>query len=152
MLSMAVKNIILGVGNRVRGDDAVGSLVIEELKGIDGLTAIDCGTTPENYIEPVVALKPERILLVDACSYGGKPGEFRQFEREDIDRLSAGFLSTHTLPLTMTITMLEQQVKAKIQLLGVQPATIQFGEGLTAPVAAALPRLVSFIKDWAHSV
>jgi len=134
----------------MRGDDAVGSLIIDQLRDVAGLKAIDCGTTPENYIEPVVALKPDRILLADACSFGGRPGEFRLFEREEIDRLAAGFLSTHTLPLTMTVVMLEQQTNARIQLLGIQPENIQFGETLSAPVASALSDLIQHIKTWAQ--
>ena len=140
-----MKAVVLGIGNRMRGDDAVGSLVAEELKGTPGLGVFDCGTTPENYIEPVVALEPDRILLVDACSFGGRPGEFRLFEREDIERLAAGFVSTHTLPLTMTVVMLEQQTNARIQLLGIQPANVQFGETLSASVASALPDVVRFL-------
>ena len=142
--------MVLGVGNRLRGDDAIGSLVTDELGKFEGLMVIDCATTPENYIEPVVRLAPERILIVDACDFGGKPGEFRLFEREDIERLAAGLLSTHTLPLSMTVALLEQQLKTRIQLLGVQPERIDFGEKLSEPVAESTPALVRFITDWAE--
>ena len=142
--------MVLGVGNRLRGDDAIGSLVTDELGKFEGLTVIDCATTPENYIEPVVRLAPERILIVDACDFGGKPGEFRLFERDDIERLAAGLLSTHTLPLSMTVALLEQQLKTRIQLLGVQPERIDFGEKLSEPVAESTPALVRFITDWAE--
>jgi len=142
--------VVLGVGNRLRGDDAIGSLVTDKLGKFEGLMVIDCATTPENYIEPVVRLAPERILIVDACDFGGKPGEFRLFEREDIERLAAGLLSTHTLPLSMTVALLEQQLKTRIQLLGVQPERIDFGEKLSEPVAESTPALVRFITDWAE--
>ena len=142
--------MVLGVGNRLRGDDAIGSLVTDKLGKFEGLMVIDCATTPENYIEPVVRLAPERILIVDACDFGGKPGEFRLFEREDIERLAAGLLSTHTLPLSMTVALLEQQLKTRIQLLGVQPERIDFGEKLSEPVAESMPALVRFITDWAE--
>ncbi len=142
-------SVLLGVGNRLRGDDAIGSLITEELKDIEGLVVFDCGTTPENFIEPVVRLQPARILLVDACAFGGQPGEFRLFERQDLERLAAGFLSTHTLPLSLVVAMLEQEVRATIQLLGIQPEQLKPCAGLSQAVQDAIPALRQFIKKWA---
>ncbi|MEO0082208.1 MAG: hydrogenase 3 maturation endopeptidase HyCI [candidate division WOR-3 bacterium] len=147
-LEHRARSVLLGVGNRLRGDDAVGSLVAEELSGAEGLAVFDCGTTPENFIEPVVRLGPERILIVDACAFGGRPGEFKLFEQEEIEPLASGLVSTHTLPLTMTVALLCQQLTAGIQLLGVQPACIRFGARMSSAVAKAMPRLVQFVKVW----
>jgi hydrogenase 3 maturation protease len=142
--------VILGVGNRMRGDDAVGCLVVDELHGMDDVEAIDAGTTPENYVEPIVELNPERVLIVDACAFGGKPGEFRLFGREDMERLAAGMVSTHTLPLNMTVSLLEQQLEADIHFLGVQPEALEFDAGLSGPVEDALEAIVEFVRDWAN--
>jgi len=142
-------SVVMGVGNRLRGDDAVGSLVVDELGEMDRVRVFDCSTTPENFIGPVAELEPERVLIVDACAFGGRPGEFELFGQEDFERLAAGFLSTHTLPLTMTVELLAASVPARFELLGVQPERIAFGEGLSEPVAAALPELVRFIRRWA---
>ncbi|OYD16078.1 hypothetical protein CH330_03725 [candidate division WOR-3 bacterium JGI_Cruoil_03_51_56] len=144
-----MKAVILGIGNRMRGDDAVGSLVVDELAGIRGLEVIDVRTAPENYIEPVSRLEPKKVLIVDACNFGGRPGEFRLFNPEEIDRLAGGIVSTHTLPLSMTIALLEKNLKAEIRVLGVQPASIEFDAGLSEPVAKVVPGLVSFIRQWA---
>lgn len=142
-------SVLLGVGNRLRGDDAIGSLITEELEDIEGLVVFDCGTTPENFIGPVVRLQPARILLVDACAFGGQPGEFRLFGRQDLERLAGGFLSTHTLPLSLVVAMLEQEVSATIQLLGIQPAQLEPCAGLSPAMQGAIPALVQFIKKWA---
>jgi hydrogenase 3 maturation protease len=131
--SQARQLAVLGVGNRLRGDDAIGCLVCDELSKeripgskdamgpvpdtgpldastprplSDSVFVLDCGSTPENYVQPVADRKPTRILVVDCCNYGAKPGEFRLFSREEVDRLSYGLFSTHTLPLTLTIEML----------------------------------------------
>ena len=142
------RTVVLGVGNRMRGDDAVGCLVCDELKEFAGAVVFDGELAPENYIIPILDFGPSRVMIVDACDFGGKPGEFRLFSREDIDRLAGGLVSTHTLPLTMTAAMLDQQLDAEIVLLGIQPAAIEFGAGLSEPVSAALPRLVQSIRDW----
>jgi hydrogenase maturation protease len=93
---------------------------------------------------------PARILVVDCCEYGAKPGEFRLFSRPEIEQLSYGLLSTHTLPLTLTIEMLSLQTHATIELLGIQPERIEFGEDLSESVRRALPAVVQFVRDWAR--
>jgi len=138
----------------LRGDDAIGCILCDELQktgpasGPD-LFVLDCGSTPENYIQPVADQNPTRILVVDCCNYGAKPGEFSLFSREQIDRLSYGLLSTHTLPLTLTIEMLSLETDATIELLGIQPERIEFGEDLSEPIKRALPRVVEFVREWA---
>jgi len=141
--------VLVGVGNRLRGDDAIGCAVIDELGELEGVKVIDAGNTPENYLEPIARLEPERILIVDACDFGGRPGEFRLFGRDEIERLSYGLLSTHTLPLSLTAEMLARETGADIRLLGVQPARVEFGQDLSVPVAKALPEVVAFVRAWA---
>jgi hydrogenase 3 maturation protease len=155
--------VVLGVGNRLRGDDAIGCVVCDELRaghdpiplGESGscskppdLLVVDCGDTPENYIQTVADRRPTRILVVDCCDFGAKPGEFRLFSRPEIERLSYGLLSTHTLPLTLTADMLSLETKATIELLGIQPQQIEFGTELSEPVRRALPELVEFVRSW----
>ena len=129
------------------------SLALGDLGGCspaDRVCVVDCGNTPENYIQPVVDRNPARILVVDCCEYGAKPGEFRLFSRPEIEQLSYGLLSTHTLPLTLTIEMLSLQTHATIELLGIQPERIEFGEDLSESVRRALPAVVQFVRDWAR--
>jgi hydrogenase 3 maturation protease len=89
--------------------------------------------------------------VVDCCDYGAKPGEIRLFTLPDIEQLSYGLLSTHTLPLTLTIEMLSLQTHATIELLGIQPERIGFGESLSEPVQRALPAVVEFVCNWAKA-
>jgi hydrogenase maturation protease len=136
------------VGNRLRGDDAVGPILLDTLAGLDRARLFDVGSTPENYILPIAQLAPARILVVDACDFGARPGEFELFDRSQVERLTYGLLSTHTLPLSLTIEMLVQETDAAVFLLGVQPAAMEFGTELSAPVSAALPALAEFVRRW----
>lgn len=183
MASEARQLVILGVGNRLRGDDAIGCIVCDELLGaaepagtdspprhqdtekpfadsalvprpsslIPPLFVLDAGNTPENFLQPIADRKPTRILIVDCCNFGGEPGEFRLFSREEIEQLSYGLLSTHTLPLNLAVGMLALETMATIELLGIQPEQLEFNTELSAPLRAALPALVQFIRDWARS-
>ncbi len=140
---------MVGVGNRLKGDDAIGCLVVDGLESSGELRAVDAGIAPENYIEPIAADEPERVLFVDACAFGGEPGEFRLFGRADIDRLAGQMVSTHTLPLGMTVAMLAQMTGARIELLGVQPVSIEFDAEMTEPLRETLPRVVERVRAWA---
>jgi len=143
------RDVVLGIGNRLRGDDAVGSMVIDELRGTVEAELFDGESVPESYIEPIARVKPRRILIVDACAFGGEPGEFRLFDRTALARLAQGSISTHTLPLSLFIELVREQTGAEVWLLGVQPLQLEFGTGLSVPVAQALPQIVRFCREWA---
>jgi len=112
---------------------------------------IDCGDTPENYVEPVAKLAPRRILVIDCCDFGAEAGEFRLFSRQELEELSYGLLSTHTLPLSLTVELLSLETGATIELLGIQPEQIEFGTDLSPSVQAALPALVGRVRDWVRA-
>ncbi len=153
--------VILGVGNRLRGDDAVGCILCDELAAPvpqspivncqSPIHVIDCADVPENFVEPVAKLRPGRILVIDCCDFGAEAGEFRLFSRQELEDLSYGLLSTHTLPLSLTVELLSLETGATIELLGIQPERIEFGENLSKPVQRALPAALEFARTWAQS-
>ena len=151
MAEEAGKVVVLGVGNRLRGDDAVGCILCDELAGLVGAQVIDCADTPENFVEPVAKLRPRRILVIDCCDFGAEAGEFRLFSRKELEELSYGLLSTHTLPLSLTVELLSVETGAAIELLGIQPERIEFGTDLSPSVRAALPALVERVRDWVRA-
>ena len=151
MAEEAGKVVVLGVGNRLRGDDAVGCILCDELAGLVGAQVIDCADTPENFVEPVAKLRPRRILVIDCCDFGAEAGEFRLFSRKELEELSYGLLSTHTLPLSLTVELLSVETGAAIELLGIQPERIEFGTDLSPSVQAALPALVERVRDWVRA-
>jgi hydrogenase 3 maturation protease len=135
----------------MRGDDAVGPEVIDALAGFAGAELIDAGSAPENHLGPIGALRPDRVLFVDACDFSAGPGEFRLFSREEADDLAYGLLSTHTMPLHLTMAMVAAETGAEVMLLGVQPETVELGAPLSEPVRAELPAVVEFCREWAAS-
>jgi hydrogenase 3 maturation protease len=150
-----MKVVILGVGNRFRGDDAIGSIIAEELQSkIQEIKSIrqevivyDTEITPENFIDKVIDLKSDWVIFIDACNFKGKPGEFKLFEEKQIKEISYGLLSTHTLPLTLTIELIKKQHACRISLLGIQPKQLIMGEELSAEVKEAKEKVIEFIKD-----
>jgi hydrogenase maturation protease len=112
----------------------------------------DAGVAPENLIQPLVRLSPSRLLFVDACDLRATPGSHVLLDDADFDSLAGSFLSTHTLPLSLTVSLLRLELPgASIALLGVQPASLVLGAALSEPLADALPGLVATCRRWAAS-
>lgn len=143
-----MKIVILGVGNRLRSDDGIGSLVASELAlyNMENVVVYDCQTTPENYIDKVVDAKPDWVIIVDACNFEARPGEHRFFQDDEINEISYGLLSTHTLPLTLMIELIKKQHNCRISLLGIQPKSFTMGGDLSTELIYAKGKIVDFIK------
>ncbi len=143
------KILIVGVGNRLRCDDGVGSHIVDLLKErVKDVEVIDAGTVPENYLESIIQKRPQRVLIVDACLFDGKPGEFRLFEPETFENLCLSNFSTHTLPLNLIAQLIITKTNAKVYLLGIQPAQRGFGEKLSPVLSATLPKILNYIEEW----
>lgn len=135
------KVCILGVGNRMRGDDGAGSWVAERLAGRVSVPVFDGGTAPENYLEKIAALLPDTVLIIDAADFGGSPGEMRLFRAEEV---GPGGLSTHALSLSLAAEYLRTRGRATVRLLAIQPADA----GLGRPMSEAVRRAVEQAARW----
>jgi hydrogenase 3 maturation protease len=147
---MKTSILVLGIGNRLRGDDGVGSIVAEQLAQEGLVPAIDCGEMPDNYISKVWQMKPDEVLLIDACDFKGRPGEVRVIAEAEFDRIPSSPLSTHQMPLPLLVAVMktDPQVKCRVRLIGIQPQEIgMFVEGLSEPVAAAIPAVKALVAE-----
>lgn len=83
---------VLGVGNRLRGDDAAGPELCDRLRGRFRGQTIDAGVAPENHLERVVTSGARLVLVADAADFGGAAGEVRLLAP---DALAGAGVSTH---------------------------------------------------------
>ena len=140
--------VLLGVGNRIRGDDAAGSELIEILKKRlpnkgGEIFLFDGEEVPENYLLPIADLKPNLVIIVDAVDFGSRPGTIRFFP---IRQIPQGSFSTHRLSLRFVGSYLEKETQAKIFVLGIQPKSIKLEEKLSPEVKKALRDLANFLE------
>lgn len=138
--------VILGVGSNLRGDDAAGVKVVEEIEektNLSNLLLIVGGTAPENFTSKIKDFKPTHILIIDAVDSGEKPGTISSV---DPDKIAGQKISSHRLPLSMLVEYLETETEAKINLIGIQPARIGLGETMSKPVKEAVNELVRNLK------
>ncbi|NVL93516.1 MAG: hydrogenase 3 maturation endopeptidase HyCI [Desulfobacterales bacterium] len=138
------KVVIVGVGDTLRGDDGFGPALIARLKGMVKAVCLGAGSAPENFTDKIVKEKPDTILIVDALHLGLPPGEYEILKKDDI--VDCGF-STHDISPRMFIEYLENQTKASIYMLGVQPKNLSFGQEIADSVKNTLAAITDLIKE-----
>lgn len=119
---------ILTLGNRLQGDDAVGPEIYDRLEGRCRFALFEGGLAPENFLGPLVRLRPREVLLVDAVHFAGSPGEIRLFQPEQLAEVD---ISTHAASPKLLLQQLEYQAEAIVYLLGIQPKQRMLGQGLS---------------------
>ncbi len=140
---------VVGVGNTMRGDDGAGIVVVralaERLRGASDVLLIDGSTAPENFTGPLRRFRPDLVIEVDAAHLEQPPGTVAWVDWRDADGMSA---STHTLPPSVLARFLTADLGCRVSLLGIQPATLEMGCGLSLEVEAAVVPLTDALTKW----
>jgi len=138
------KLAVMGVGNPLRRDDGVGVEIVKQLsyKVPEHVRLFECGLVPEDFILDVEAFQPTHILIIDAAELNAEPGEATFFPPQKIG--SATF-SSHVVPLSLFVSMIKEATEARVAVLGIQPASTEFGEELT-------PNLRVTVKEVAEAI
>jgi hydrogenase maturation protease len=135
---------VVGLGNVLMGDDALGPWVIHYLAASyefpDTVSLVDAGT-PGLDLTPFLSGVPA-IVLVDTVSSNGDPGELRLYRHEQLLKLAPQpRLSPHDPGVTETLQILELEGggPSELLLVGVIPGPVQTGVGLSSAVRDAVP-------------
>ncbi len=141
---------IIGVGNPLRGDDGVGPRLVALLRSRPlppGVVAIDGGTGGFSLLF-LLEEGWERVIIVDAADVGRAAGEFVRFTPEEVHLArEAKPLSLHNAGLSEVLALAEALGRPlpPIVLFGVQPASLDWREGLSEEVERALPALLKAV-------
>lgn len=134
---------VLGLGNVLMGDDAVGPWVVEELQAHwefpEGVSVLDVGT-PGLDLTPYLA-DADTIVLVDSVRADAPPGSLRVYSgRELLSRPPQPRVSPHDPGLTEALFLLDFGGAAPrdVILVGVVPGRVAKGVGLSAEVRGAV--------------
>ena len=132
--------LIMCIGNRYGGDDAIGPYIADRLKEkANDFVVLDCGTLPENFTSVVKQHKPRNLIIVDAVEMELTPGETRIVPKEKIGTMH---ISTHGIPISILMTYLEEYVE-NIFFVGIQPKTMS--GSLTESIKVSGENLVKLI-------
>ncbi len=145
-----MKAVVIGVGNRLRGDDGVGLAVCD-------LLLEDPPSNTEVYgFEHVPAELCEHwegassVVLVDACvSEGSEPGAIRRLNARDTPLAADTLrLSTHGFGLAEAIELARSldALPPRLCVYAIEGRSFERGEGLSPAVAAAAKTVAAQIR------
>ncbi|MCE5228575.1 hydrogenase maturation protease [bacterium] len=143
--------LVLGIGNRLRGDDGAGGMVAARLRAAMPTDAVDCRTLDGEVASIIDAWAGRRLAIVIDCAVSGAPpGSIRRFDATaaPIPALFAK-TSTHGIGLPEAIEL--------ARALGLMPGRLivyaiegkRFGmDGRVSPeIEQALIKLTGMIEE-----
>ena len=138
--------IVLGIGNRLGGDDAAGTHLVDILNrrrqtamgsSASEIIAIDAGTAPEGYTSVIRRQRPDLLILIDTADMGLPPGTLRTIAPDRVNILS---FSTHHIPIPMFVSYVKKFC-GKVLVIGVQPEQTETGKGISKTVHRSVKKL-----------
>ena len=144
------RQVVVGVGNAFRGDDAVGLAVAERLRGLvpTGVAVVSCELEPSRLIEAWEGA--ETAIAVDAVVSGAEPGSVTRFDASEAEVPARAFRSsTHAFGVGEAIELARAlgRLPNRVVVYGVEGADFVAGHGLTPPVEAAVERTATAVLE-----
>ena len=143
--------LVLGLGNLLLSDDAVGLRLLEELAGSaagDEVDFVDGGTQGLALL-PLLSDR-QAIIVLDAIGLGSAPGTVHLLRDQDVGKLQARRAeSAHEgngLQLLETARLLGEEWR-ELAVIGVEPAYVRTGIGLSPVVEAGLPQALQAARQ-----
>jgi hydrogenase maturation protease len=141
---------VLSIGNVLMGDDGIGPFVLKILESRYEFPANvvlhDLGT-PGLGITSFFA-DYEAVILIDAVSAKGQPGDIRRYRKEQLVRVPIPQrVSPHDPALVeaLLFAALSGVCPKEVLLVGIVPSSVELGCSLTGRVQAAVEPAISAI-------
>jgi hydrogenase maturation protease len=136
-----MNGLVLGVGNELRGDDAVGIELARRIarRGLPGIEAESARPDGLWLINRWVGTP--RVVLVDAVRSGGPPGSWIRIDaHQGLLGVDAVASSSHRFGIKEAIELARRlgRLPDRLIVLGVEGAQFGLGEGLSEPVKQAM--------------
>ncbi|MGE5235375.1 MAG: hydrogenase maturation protease [Acidobacteriota bacterium] len=143
---------VLGLGNVLMGDDALGPFVVQLLQAHydfpPGVSVIDAGT-PGLDLTPFI-LGTRALVVVDTVKADGPPGTLRLYRKDELLATPpAPRLSPHDPGLKETLLLLDFRGDgpSDVLLVGVVPGVVDTRLGLGPELRSVLPAVERAVVD-----
>jgi len=142
---MKEKIVIMGVGNIIRGDDAAGVIIAENLKKKikrKDIKIINAEETPENWAGKIEKISPETLIIIDVVNFNSFPGDVKIFSIDEIEETT---FTTHNFSFPFLFGNLKE--KTEILIIGIQPGKINIKEGISEKVKKGMEKAEVMIEN-----
>lgn len=145
----AARLVVIGVGNRDRGDDAVGPIVCD-LIAERGLPGVETLVFEGSVLDlPLHWSATDRVVIVDAAEPARDPGRVTELDVLAERLLAPPSLSTHTIDVGAAIELARvlDRLPAALSIIGIEGAAFEFGAPLSPAVRHAAERVVTTLAE-----
>ena len=147
--------LFIGIGNRYRGDDALGCHVVEALTGRlpAGVQCIEHDGEPAGLMACWQGM--EKVVLIDAVSSGAAAGRIFHFDlaRQALPE-EFNLYSTHAFGVAQAVELARAlgKLPPEIRFIGVEGENFNSGEKLSPTLAKAKDSIVAEILHTIESL
>jgi hydrogenase maturation protease len=144
------QTVVLGIGNRLMGDDGIGNYVVEELKrqNVFPDLRMAAGETDVEYCMDELR-DSRRVILIDAANLGAEPCTVTAIPLKDAMRELPLSFSVHNLDL---LQYLKQYHREEGLLIAIEACTVEWRVGLSSEMEKHFRSIVADVilhmKSW----
>ncbi len=131
--------LFVGVGNRLKSDDAIGIYICEKIIATNFKKVLIVESGIEKFVGKINSIAPDILVLVDCTDFNKEPG---YCDLVPIDNILDHTMHTHTISLKRISEFFEMPT----YLLGIQPKNVMFGEDISEEVANSANNLIQLIN------
>jgi len=150
-----VSVLVAGIGNVFLGDDGFGVEVARRLADHDlpdGVDVVDYGIRGIHLAYELLDERYQVVVLVDAVPMGEPPGSLAVLEADP--QAPDGVVEAHSMSPHVVLSVLRALGgrPPRVLVVGCQPAALDQGMALSAPVEAAVDEAVRVVRRLAAEV
>lgn len=142
-----VRTLIVGCGNLLRGDDAVGPILVRHLWEMGLPLGVRCADGGTGGMDVAFQMRGvPRVILVDACTSGSEPGAIFRLPGEEVENLPPlEGLNLHAFrwdhALAFARWLLKDEYPLKVTAYLIEAESLELGAPLSPRVEAAMRKL-----------
>lgn len=144
--------LVVGVGNRLLGDEGVGPRIVDSLSRMtlpSYVDVVDCGC---DLLSIVLYLnRPKKIIVVDVIRAGGRPGRIYRLDCGRLTATKPNMRSAHQVGTADVLHLLKLACPAlvitEIIVIGVEPRTMESTTDLSKEVKKSIPELMRIVFE-----
>jgi hydrogenase maturation protease len=150
IVGACVKAIVVGIGNELRGDDAVGPTVVGliDRKAVEWVTLLKLSDDVSALIDFFQGC--DVAIIVDATQPGTSPGAIHRFDASNVPLPEIQTIgSTHGLSVgsVLELARVQGQLPRKVLVYGIEGKQFGRGSSLTAEVERAVKIVSKMILE-----
>ncbi len=133
-------SLVIGLGTEHRGDDAAG---LEVARRLEHRGAVAHEADPLGVLD--VWADHDDVVLVDAMRSGSPPGTTTCFDVAARPLPKTTFVTSHAMGVAEAVELARTlgSLPTRAVVIGIEAEAVAMGAGLSAPVRAAVDRLVA---------